>query len=53
LQAVILAAGKGTRLKTETDALPKAMIEIGGKPLLEYLNSEFLKLSLLRSSAGA
>ena len=36
MQAVILAAGKGTRLKTETDALPKAMIEIGGKPLLEY-----------------
>jgi len=36
LQAVILAAGKGTRLKTETDELPKAMIEIGGKPLLEY-----------------
>ncbi len=36
MQAVILAAGQGTRLKTETDALPKAMIEIGGKPLLEY-----------------
>ena len=36
MQAVILAAGKGTRLKTETDELPKAMIEIGGKPLLEY-----------------
>jgi len=36
LQAVILAAGKGTRLKAKTDMLPKAMIEIEGKPLLEY-----------------
>ena len=36
MQAVILAAGKGTRLKAKTDALPKAMIEIEGKPLLEY-----------------
>ncbi|MGD9302587.1 MAG: phosphocholine cytidylyltransferase family protein [Desulfobacterales bacterium] len=36
LQAVILAAGKGTRLKAKTDTLPKAMIEIEHKPLLEY-----------------
>ena len=36
LQAVILAAGKGTRLRAKTDDLPKAMIEIEGKPLLEY-----------------
>ena len=36
IQAVILAAGKGTRLKAKTDDLPKAMIEIEGKPLLEY-----------------
>ncbi len=36
MQAVILAAGKGTRLKAKTDDLPKAMIEIEGKPLLEY-----------------
>ena len=36
MQAVILAAGKGTRLKAKTDTLPKAMIEIEHKPLLEY-----------------
>ncbi len=36
MQAVILAAGKGTRLKAKTDTLPKAMIDIEGKPLLEY-----------------
>lgn len=36
MQAVILAAGKGTRLKAKTDTLPKAMIQIESKPLLEY-----------------
>ena len=36
MQAIILAAGRGTRLKAKTDTLPKAMIEIAGKPLLEY-----------------
>lgn len=36
-QAVILAGGRGTRLRPLTDTRPKAMIEIGGKPFLEYL----------------
>ncbi|MCP4622360.1 MAG: phosphocholine cytidylyltransferase family protein [bacterium] len=36
MQAVILAAGVGTRLNREKNALPKGLIEIGGKPLLEH-----------------
>ncbi len=35
-QAVILAAGFGSRLRPITDSLPKAMVPIGGKPLLEH-----------------
>jgi histidinol-phosphate phosphatase family protein len=35
-QAVIVAGGKGTRLKALLGELPKAMIPIGGKPLLEH-----------------
>ena len=35
-QAVILAGGRGTRLRPLTDQRPKPMIEIGGKPFLEY-----------------
>lgn len=36
-QAVILAGGRGTRLGTLTDNLPKPMIHINRKPFLEYL----------------
>jgi len=36
-QAVILAGGRGTRLRPFTDTRPKPMIEIHAKPFLEYL----------------
>jgi len=35
-QAVILAGGQGTRLRDRLADLPKPMIPIGGKPLLEH-----------------
>ena len=37
LKAVVLAAGKGTRLQTEGISLPKVMRQANGKPLLEYV----------------
>jgi mannose-1-phosphate guanylyltransferase/phosphomannomutase len=36
MKTVILAAGKGTRLRPLTYNIPKCMVPINGKPLLEY-----------------
>jgi histidinol-phosphate phosphatase family protein len=35
-QAVIFAGGRGTRLGSLTDSRPKPMVEVCGKPFLEY-----------------
>lgn len=42
-QAVISAGGLGTRLRPMTDTLPKPMIPILGKPLLEWHIEQFKK----------
>ncbi len=37
MKAVILAAGKGTRMRELTHALPKPMLRVWGKPILEHI----------------
>src|SRR2546430_2331582 len=36
-KAVILAAGRGTRMRELTANVPKPMIEVRGKPVLQYI----------------
>jgi len=44
--AVILAAGRGTRLEKMTDFIPKCLIEVGGNSLLERMLSQLKAIEI-------
>lgn len=37
MQAILLAGGLGTRMREETEFIPKPMVEIGGRPVLWHV----------------
>jgi dTDP-glucose pyrophosphorylase/CBS domain-containing protein len=46
LQAVIMAGGSGTRLRPLTEDLPKPMLPIGGRPLIEHIVAQLSSVGI-------
>jgi dTDP-glucose pyrophosphorylase len=46
MKAVILAAGKGTRMRELTNELPKPMLKVHGRPILEHIISGLVGVGL-------
>jgi len=44
MQAVVLAAGEGTRLRPLTEEKPKGMVEVNGKPILTHCFEQLVEL---------
>jgi len=43
MKVVILAGGKGTRVSEYTRLIPKPMVPIGSKPILEHIIKYYMK----------
>lgn len=48
LQAVIMAGGRGARLRPLTDELPKPMLPVGDRPLLEWIIEQLRQAGIRR-----
>ena len=46
MKAVILAAGKGTRMRDLTNELPKPMLRVQGRPILEHIIAGFIAVGV-------
>lgn len=50
LQAVVMAGGLGTRLRPLTEDVPKPMLPVGDKPLLEHILSSIRKAGITQAN---
>jgi dTDP-glucose pyrophosphorylase len=46
MKAVILAAGRGTRMRDLTQEIPKPMLKVQGKPILQYIIEGLLSVGI-------
>jgi len=46
MKVVILCGGQGTRLREQTETVPKPMVEIGGKPILWHIMKTYSHFGL-------
>jgi glucose-1-phosphate thymidylyltransferase len=44
MKVIIPLAGKGTRLRPHTHLIPKPMLKVGGKPVIDYVMEDVAKL---------
>ena len=48
MDAVIMAGGKGTRLRPLTENTPKPLLKVGGKPIIEHTIDRLIKFGIQR-----
>ena len=48
MEAIILAGGLGTRLRSEVNKIPKSMALIGSRPFLEYQIDQLISFGISR-----
>jgi dTDP-glucose pyrophosphorylase/CBS domain-containing protein len=52
LEAVIMAGGQGSRLRPMTETLPKPMLPVGEKPLMEHIVEQLKEAGIQRVSVA-
>ena len=46
MKVVILCGGQGTRLREQTEVLPKPMVDIGGRPIVWHIMKTYAHFGL-------